>query len=150
PSDSLATTKRKVKPMRSSLVLAALTVVSLPACGSTDGTNAPSGGSNTTSTNIFAPGPAPQGYTRFVAQTIPGIEPGADVTFCQYVMPPVDHDIDVLDVVGGQFAFGHHAVAFSFTGTGKEQIGTVVPCMGTEFSAGDGTSATPVSMGTFL
>src|SRR4051794_36727906 len=37
------------------------------------------------------------GYTRLKANTITGIEPGTDVTFCQYVMAPVDRDMDIVD-----------------------------------------------------
>jgi hypothetical protein len=41
------------------------------------------------------------------------IQPGADLTVCQYVQAPLDRDIDILDAQGYQSAFGHHAVAFA-------------------------------------
>jgi hypothetical protein len=76
------------------------------------------------------------GYTRLQAQTIADIQPGTDATFCQYVMAPADRDMDIVDVRGAQSKFGHHAVAFSYTGTGSEELGKSVPCSGTEFTAG--------------
>jgi hypothetical protein len=87
-------------------------------------------------TGAFNPPALLDGYTRLQAQTIPDIQPGTDVTFCQYVMAPVDHDMDIVDVRGAQSKFGHHAVAFSYTGTGNEELGKSVPCSGTEFTAG--------------
>jgi len=41
-------------------------------------------------------------------------------------MAPFDHDVDVVDVQGYQSTGGHHAVAFSYTDTGNQQLGTSV------------------------
>ena len=84
---------------------------------------------------VYQPEPLREGYTRLEAAPMRGIAPAADVTFCQYVMPPVDRDMDILSVRGKQSVFGPHAVAFSYTGTGKEVMREPVPCGGTEFSA---------------
>jgi hypothetical protein len=73
----------------------------------------------------FAPAPPADGYTRFVAPVIPDIPPGADITYCQYVMAPADEDIDILDVTGVQSAGGHHTVAFS---TSEDRVGESLPC----------------------
>ena len=133
-----------MEPMRNSRVLVALACLSFPACGS--GANDPSSG-----TGAFNPGPAAEGYTRLTAQTIHGVKPGDDVTFCQYLMAPFDHDVDVLDVEGAQSKFGHHAVAFSLPDASSQVLGTNLQCMGTEYTAGtDGGGFNNLSMGAFL
>jgi hypothetical protein len=105
----------------------------LSACGSTNGPATPP---DTASAAVFSPPPAGEGYTRLVAKKIPDIKPGADITYCQYVMPALDHDVDILSLTGYQSAFGHHIVAFSFADDGTKQIGESFPCMGTEVSSG--------------
>jgi hypothetical protein len=133
--------------MRKASTLIVLFTVALPACGSGDGT--PVSGKQTTSTRgastsappesgAFTPPPTPEGYTRFEAATIADIQPGDDTTHCQYVMAPLDHDVDILDVEGAQSKFGHHAVAFSYTPTDGQEVGTEIKCMtgSNEFSAG--------------
>jgi hypothetical protein len=108
--------------------------------------------------DVFMP-PAPRdGYLRLSAATIHDIQPGADVTYCQYAMAPVDHDMDVLDVRGSQSKWGHHVVAFTYTGTGSEELGKTVACNATEFSTGTpgmgsqslAAAAGGTGMGTFL
>jgi len=61
----------------------------------------------------FQPPPPAAGYTRIVSPVITGIQPGADITVCQYVQAPLDRDIDILDAGGHQSRFGHHAIAFA-------------------------------------
>ena len=150
--------------MRNLPLLGTLTFLCLPACGGGDGSSptthskakAPSTTVDTTSDpTAFNPPPVAEGYTRFAAKTIEGIEPGGDVTYCQYVMAPTDHDQDIMDLTGVQSATGHHAIAFAYTGDGTQEIGTVFPCMGTEFSmtAGTGTdnsASESLSIGGFL
>jgi hypothetical protein len=155
--------------MRSSLALVTIGLLSLTGCGSSDHStpsspshpsSAPtptaSGDGTGTPTTGFNPPAVADGYQRLTAATVPNIDPGGDVTFCQYVMGPLDHDVDIMDVGGYQSAFGHHAVAFSYTDTGEQELGASTPCMGTEFSSGDGTSTDPasatsgLSMGSFL
>jgi len=63
--------------------------------------------------NGFNPPPPPAGYTRIVSPVITGIEPGDDVTICQYVQAPLDRDVDILDAQGFQSPYGHHAIAFA-------------------------------------
>jgi hypothetical protein len=137
--------------MRTPLFVVAFSF-SCAACG----TSSKDGGSTangSASTVAFNPPPAAEGYTRIVSPTVHGVGPGDDVTYCQYLMAPFDHDVDVLDVEGYQSAFGHHAVAFTYTPKDGEEIGTTFPCMGTEFSSGADGGASPgdsLSMGTFL
>jgi hypothetical protein len=66
------------------------------------------------------------------------IQPGQDVTRCQYVMAPLDRDMDVLDISGAQSKWGHHAVMFSYVPTADQVVGDELPCMmgSTEFTAG--------------
>lgn len=71
----------------------------------------PPGGAGTT--EGFNPPPAAAGYTRIVSPIVSGVQPGQDLTVCQYVQAPLDRDIDILDAQGYQSAFGHHAVAFA-------------------------------------
>jgi Copper type II ascorbate-dependent monooxygenase, C-terminal domain len=55
------------------------------------------------------------------------IQPGANVSHCQYVQAPLDRDVDVLDVQGHQSAGGHHAVAYATTT--KVPVGTSRECL---------------------
>lgn len=123
--------------MQSSLRPLLLLTLSLTACGSTDG--APP--STSAGPAAFTPPPVADGYQRLVAQTIPDIKPGSDVTYCQYVMGALDHDVDLVSLGGYESKFGHHVVAFSYADDGTKEIGTSFPCMGTEVSSGDPSSA---------
>lgn len=134
-------------------VLAAL----LPGCGSgqaspgtsSSGAQSDAGASSATG---FDPPPPPEGYQRFAAATVPNVAPGDDVTYCQYVMAPLDHDVDVLSVRGFQSKLGHHAAAFVYTPQAGEEPGASFPCMGTEFTGGgpDGGIGATLTMGSFL
>jgi hypothetical protein len=130
--------------MRTRSVLFVLTIATLPACGSGQGSEAPP--STAPGAVVWNPPALEDGYTRIVSPTVHDVKPGGDVTYCQYVMAPFDHDVDVLSVKGAQSKFGHHAVAFAYSPGAGEEIGSNTPCMGTEFTAGDGTSA-PASGG---
>lgn len=111
------------------------------ACGSDDS-------SGPASPQDFDP-PAPlEGYTRLTSPTVPSVGPGADVTYCQYMMAPFDRDVDILDVRGFQSKAGHHAVAFAYADDGSLAIGDSVQCMGTEVSSG--ASNGDLALGTFL
>jgi hypothetical protein len=83
----------------------------------------------------FAPPPPSPGYTRLVSKTVAAIQPGQDITHCQYIMAPVDHDVDILGVLGYQSKFGHHATAFVYTPKAGEQVGSDFPCMGSEYAS---------------
>lgn len=140
--------------MRSTSFLVAAATLALTGCGSGDGSTTPPATSTASSSGSFNPPAPPAGYTRLTAATIKDVPPGGDVTYCQYAMAPVDHDMDVLDIAGVQSKFGHHAVAFSYKDDGTQVVGASVPCMGTEVSSGVGASgSTPagsLNMGTFL
>jgi hypothetical protein len=114
-------------------------------CGSDPDSSAPGGPSP--STNAFNPPAAPEGYTRLTAKTVYDVQPGADVTYCQYIMAPYDRDVDILDVGGYQSGFGHHAVAFSYPDDGTQELGTSVQCMGTEFNVDVPNSGAPSGSG---
>jgi len=136
------------------------------ACGSSDPTgngkpSSPSGngGDQPHENQVNQAGAFPaatEGYQRFETTTVKNVAPGSDVTYCQYVMAPADHDMDIIDVRGYQSELGHHAVAFSFHATADTMIGDSFKCMGTEFSSGDGTEDSSSSdsglanMGSFL
>src|ERR1041385_6107528 len=108
--------------MRTLTGLAITFALSLPACGASDST-APSVPSNS-KPGGFNPPPAAEGYQRLVAATIPDVQPGSDVTYCQYVMRAFDHDVDIIDHTGHQSHYGHHVVAFSFADDGTQEIGS--------------------------
>jgi hypothetical protein len=113
--------------MRNFSSLIVLLSLPLSACGADPKTGSGSGPS--TPPGAFTPPKLVDGYTRFSAETVPNIAPGADVTHCQYVMAPLDHDVDVVDVQGAQSAFGHHGVAFSYVPADGQVVGSEVPCM---------------------
>jgi hypothetical protein len=76
--------------------------------------------------NAFEPPAVQDGYTRITAPVMTNLEPGADITACQYVQAALDHDIDVLDVTGYQSLGGHHSVAYATTM--DVPLGTSRPC----------------------
>jgi hypothetical protein len=138
--------------MRTAIGLGILLSISSIGCGSDPDSGAPGGGPDP-STSAFNPPPAPEGYTRLSAKTIPDIGSGADVTHCQYLMAPFDRDMDIVHVGGYQSKWGHHAVAFSQADDGSLEIGGSIPCMGSEFNIEEtpgGTSGQSVSGGTYL
>lgn len=91
---------------------------------------APDDGTPSTTDGAF-PAALP-GYTRIVANTIKDIPPGGDVTKCQFLMAPLDHDVDVDDVVGYQSKFGHHLIAMTYAPADGESVGTEYLCMGSD------------------
>ncbi|HVW30883.1 MAG TPA: hypothetical protein VHC69_36250 [Polyangiaceae bacterium] len=143
--------------MRTRAPAIVLLSASLSACGSGDGapgSTKQTSSSNKTSTSTatsqsgaFSPPPLAEGYTRFEAATVTDIQPGDDTTHCQYVMAPLDHDADILDVRGAQSKFGHHAVAFSYTPSATDQVGSEIKCMmgNNEFSASAGADTMDTS-----
>ena len=147
---------------RSELPFLALSLV-ICACGSnatSPGGGAPSKGGasseaagESSQPGAFKPPSVPEGYTRFISPTVEAVPPGGDVTYCQYVMAPLDHDVDVLGVSGAQSRFGHHAAAFTYAPQEGEEVGSNFPCMGTEFTAPGSTAPSGgagLSMGAFL
>jgi hypothetical protein len=115
--------------MRNFSSLIVLSSLSLSACGSDSGTGS-QGTANAPSEKVtFTPPALPDGYTRFRAETIVDVGPGDDVTHCQYVMAPLDRDMDVVDVQGSQSAYGHHGVAFSYVPADGLELGSEIPCM---------------------
>src|SRR5689334_21803785 len=90
----------------SAALLALVAAVSSACSGSTDK-------GKDSNTAGFNPPPAPAGFTRLTSPLIENIGPGDDITYCQYVMAPTDHDVDILSVGGYQSKFGHHVVAFA-------------------------------------
>jgi len=139
-------------------IVGVLGLLALPACGSSDGsgakeTKAPT--DTSVSGSVFNPGPVEEGYQRFAAQTVKDLEPGGDVTYCQYVMAGSDHDVDIMDVTGLQSAWGHHAIAFAYNDDGTQELDKSVPCMGSEFNSGEGldpsaASTESLNVGSFL
>jgi hypothetical protein len=126
----------------------------LPATGGTGGVatgTAGAAGSGTggadTGPEVWAPAAPADGYTRIIAQTVTAIPPGGDITQCQYLQAPLDHDVDIVAVLGFQSRLGHHATAFEYTPKPGETVGTNFPCMGTEFN---GDLTTLSAMGAFV
>jgi hypothetical protein len=109
-------------------------VLALAACSSASGDQPAQPGGNSGTAEGFNPPPPAAGYTRIVSPVVRGIQPGADLTVCQYVQAPLDHDIDILDAQGYQSAFGHHAVAFATTN--DVQVGTSGACTDKENLSG--------------
>lgn len=129
---------------RSSYLLLTSSIFLLAACGASDDDAGPSsqgidpGTKNSSGSHYdygakFEPAAPAEGYTRLTAPVLKDIPPGADITYCQYVMAPVDHDIDILDVTGVQSAGGHHTVAFATT---KDLVGKSEECIDGEMEAG--------------
>jgi hypothetical protein len=86
------------------------------------------------------------GYTRLTATTITDIMPGADATYCQYLMAPVDYDMDIVDTRGAQSKYGHHVAAFTYSGT--QELGKSFPCgPSTEFNSESSASGAAAAAG---
>ena len=127
--------------------------LALVGCGSDPDSTAPGAPGPSTSGANFPP--EPDGYTRLVAKTVHDVQPGADVTYCQYIMAPFDRDMDILDVGGYQSGWGHHAVAFSYPDDGTQELGSSIQCMGSEFNvdvpnSGSSSGSRASLGGTFL
>jgi hypothetical protein len=141
--------------MRSSSILVAVSSLFLFACGSGGSDPSSQKGTSSAQSGAFNPPAVAEGYTRLVPTDVPTVAPGDDVTYCQYVMAPLDHDVDVLDVMGYEGKGGHHAIAFTYKPDAGEEPGLSFPCMGSEFNvaAGDQTAAAQAAAktsGTFL
>jgi hypothetical protein len=118
--------------MKIPLALVSLGSLALFACGSS--TEAPPVGATGKVVEAFNPPPPADGYTRIVAPVIKGLEPGADRMYCQYVLAPFDHDVDVIDTGGYQSRYGHHVIAYATTKSAP--LGTSRPCAGDDNLAG--------------
>jgi hypothetical protein len=77
----------------------------LIACGSTDA-QSPAGGSPADA--------VPAGFERFVTEAVT-IPPGTSSEWLQWVMDPLDHDVNIVDVLGKQGPAGHHAIFYATT-----------------------------------
>jgi len=97
-------------------ILVALTL-GLVACGNAD--------DGTGTTEPGAESKPPEGYTRFEPQTVE-MAPGEEVILCQFVAPPAEADMDILDITGEQGFPGHHAILFATSA--NEPVGTTRPC----------------------
>jgi hypothetical protein len=126
-----------------------LGVLGLAACGGSGDSNPEPSDKGEPSTKAFAP-PAPQeGFTRLEAPVVHGIEPGGDISYCQFVMAPVDHDIDILDMTGYQSTSGHHSLAYTTTQdvpVGTSRICTDEDDMQGGFLGGTGGEGTAVTL----
>ncbi|MET0591588.1 MAG: hypothetical protein ABW133_02740 [Polyangiaceae bacterium] len=103
--------------------VAPLSVLALAACSSAPGEQI---GQPRSTIAGFDPPPPAAGYTRIVSPVVTNIQPGVDLTVCQYVQAPLDHDLDILDAQGYQSAYGHHAVAYA--STAEVAVGTSGAC----------------------
>jgi len=113
-------------PMRWLKLITPLSALTLFGCSGSAGDQVapPGGGAGTTAG--FDPPPPAAGYTRIVSPVVAGIQPGDDLTVCQYLQAPLDRDLDILDAEGYQSDFGHHAVAFA--SAANVPVGTSGPC----------------------
>lgn len=131
--------KRERNPTMRNVCLIASLAFLVAACGSSEhGKKSTSSTAPAMNAGGFNPPALSTGYTRLLAETIADIAPGADVTHCQYAMAPLDRDMDIMDVQGAQSAGGHHEVAFSYTPTATDTVGSELKCMmdSTEFTSG--------------
>ncbi|HEY6561606.1 MAG TPA: hypothetical protein VI072_30255 [Polyangiaceae bacterium] len=98
-------------------VTAAVAALALNACGGSDDDPGSTSG----------PPPVEPGYERIVAPLV-RTSPGDDVMHCQYIVPPFERDLDIIDMKGWQSEFGHHAVAYATPN--NLPVGTSGPCTG--------------------
>src|SRR5215831_7079533 len=68
-------------------------------------------------------GPA-DGFTRYTTPSVT-LQPGESGVWVHWVTPALDHDVDVVKVVGAQGPAGHHAILISTTDV--EPVGTTRP-----------------------
>jgi hypothetical protein len=57
--------------------------------------------------------PERPGYTRYVTPIIKDIAPGTDDMWCQWLAPPAEADLDILEMLGDQSIGGHHAILYA-------------------------------------
>jgi hypothetical protein len=85
--------------------------------GSGDGAG---GGGSSTASHSSYPGqdlglpPVAAGYIRYETSPVV-VPPGQTGMWAQWVAPPIDGDLDVIDVTGTQSTGGHHAILFATT-----------------------------------
>jgi hypothetical protein len=91
--------------MRIPRLLWSLCCLPLLACGSSDA-QSPSG---TPSEKTV-----PAGFERFITEPVT-IPPGTSSEWLQWVMAPLDHDVNIVDVMGKQGPGGHHAIFYATT-----------------------------------
>ncbi len=78
---------------------------------------------------MMPPDGPPEGYTRFVTPTRT-IQPGESGIWLEWVAPPADADLAVLDITGTQTIGGHHAILY--TTSENKPIGTIRPWQNTD------------------
>lgn len=54
-----------------------------------------------------------EGYTRYIVPPVRDLAPGSDQMFCQWLTPPAEEDIDILELLGDQSLGGHHAILYA-------------------------------------
>lgn len=80
--------------------------------------------------------PAPiAGEQRIDAPVVRGIPGGGDVTYCTYVPNPWDHEVDVVQSLGFQSKFGHHAILMDVAGSDDAQINVPHLCTDADMNA---------------
>jgi hypothetical protein len=93
----------------------------------------------------FHPPPAAPGDVRIVAPMIRGIEPGRDVTYCTYIENPFGREVDVIQSLGFQSKFGHHALLMEVPGAtakpGDSHVCTEADMTTARFLAGGSDAA---------
>lgn len=93
--------------MRLTLAFAVL-LLAPAACATDDGSGDGDDGGG------LASEPPPDGYVRYETPVIE-LAPGESGLWKTWVAPPMDHDVDILDIRGGQSRGGHHALLYSNT-----------------------------------
>jgi hypothetical protein len=107
--------------------------MALAGCGGGDskGANLAGGKSDTdagaargkSDTDAGAEGPRP-GYVRYKTNPI-DVPPGTSAQWFEWIAAPLDHDVDVVDIIGTQPHVGHHATLYAVQDA--QPIGTVQP-----------------------
>jgi hypothetical protein len=124
-------------------------VLGLSACGSSGDSKPEPAEQGYPGGKAFDPPAVQDGFTRIEAPVVSGIEPGADISYCQFVMAPVDRDMDILDMTGFQSLGGHHSLAY--TNTRDVPVGTSRVCTDDDdmqggFLGGTGGEGTAVAL----
>lgn len=71
------------------------------------------------------PAPGPTDLRMFAP--LVEVKPGADITWCDYVANPFDHEVDVVQSRGYQSKFGHHAILMDVPGS-ESRLGQSHEC----------------------
>jgi hypothetical protein len=99
-------------------------VLGVVACGSSRGSasnDVAPGADNRASTQDAGP---PAGYVRYTSSTIK-VPANTSSQWFEWVAPPADHDVDIVDIEGWQSKGGHHALLYATTDI--QPVGTVKP-----------------------